>query len=62
MTKKNLFSKDLNDNIGLLITFKKYKEKFMELKLKEKNIIEFNNAKFEKEEIKDDLDPSFLIY
>ena len=62
MTKKNLFSKDLNDNIGLLITFKKYKEKFRELKLKEKNIIEFNNAKFEKEEIKDDLDPSFLIY
>ena len=61
--KNNLFSKEINDNIGLLLFYKKYKEIFRQTKNKD-NII-FQKYDIEANiinNIKNISDPSFILY
>ena len=61
--KKNLFSKEINDNIGLLLYYKQYKEIFRQNKNKD-NIV-FQKYDIEKNiinNIKNISDPSFILY
>ena len=61
--KKNLFSKEINDNIGLLLYYKQYKEICRQNKNKD-NIV-FQKYDIEKNiinNIKNISDPSFILY
>ena len=60
VNKKNSFSKETNDNIQTLILYKKLKETLHQYKDKDASILV--NYVFEESVIKNNLDPSFLIY
>ena len=58
--KNNLFSKEMNDNIELIIFYKKYIEIFRSYKNKDKNIFKKND--YEENIKKNNSDPSFILY
>jgi len=58
--KNNLFSKEMNDNIELIIFYKKYIEIFRSYKNKDKNI--FKKIDYEENIKKNNSDPSFILY
>ena len=58
--KNNLFSKEMNDNIELIIFYKKYIEIFHSYKNKDKNI--FKKIDYEENIKKNNSDPSFILY
>ena len=58
--KDNSFSQETNNNIKLLIIYKKYKEILNQFKDKDASIL--SNHAFENSLTKDELDPSFILY
>ena len=58
--KNNLFSKEMNDNIELIIFYKKYIEIFRSYKNKDYNIFQKND--YEENITKNNSDPSFILY
>ena len=60
--KDNSFSKEMNDNIQIIILLKKFQEKLRQYKDKDKNKFLFLGTSYEAEGIINKSDPSFLIY
>ena len=60
VTKKNAFSKEINDNIQLVIYYKKFIEIFRQYKNKDN--LYFQKYAYEKYIIKNNSDPSFILY
>ena len=58
--KDNSFSQETNNNIKLLIIYKKFKEILNQFKDKDASIL--SNHAFENSLTKDELDPSFILY
>ena len=58
--KNNLFSKEINDNISLIIFYKKFIEMFRVFKDEDSKT--FQKFFIEKEMVKNKSDPSFIIY
>ena len=59
MKKNNFFSKEMNDNIQLIILFKKFQEKLRQYKDKYINISIFLGSSYEDEGVIKNPDPSF---